>query len=245
LSLFDSHFLAFAGVAALLVLSPGATMVVVADAAIEQGRRAALWTVAGIGTANGTMALAAAFGLAAVVHRVPVVLTVMSVVGAAYLAWLGVRALWRAIRTETVKAETPEVRGSTGSPRPEPVEGRRSEGRSGTTADLRPSAPRPLGPSDHPLARFGRGLLTNYANPSVVLFYAVVVPQFITPGTSFLPRYLLLGGTHVAMSVVWQGAVGISVGLFAERMARPGVRRGIDLAMGFALLAFALEIAIS
>ena len=105
--------------------------------------------------------------------------------------------------------------------------------------------PRPLGPSDHPLARFGRGLLTNYANPSVVLFYAVVVPQFITPGTSFLPRYLLLGGTHVAMSVVWQGAVGISVGLFAERMARPGVRRGIDLAMGFALLAFALEIAIS
>ena len=212
----DSHFFAFAGVAALLVLSPGATMAVVADAAFEEGRRAALWTVAGIGSANGTMALAAAFGLAAVVHRVPVVLTVMSVVGAAYLAWLGVRALWRAAHENRADL------------------------------DVRPAAGRKPRPARvPPLARFGRGLLTNYANPSVVLFYAVVVPQFIPPGTSFLPRYLLLGGTHVAMSVVWQGAVGISVGLFAERMARPGVRRGIDLAMGFALLAFALKIAIS
>jgi threonine/homoserine/homoserine lactone efflux protein len=215
-ALFDSHFFAFAGVAALLVLSPGATMVVVADAAIEGGRRAALWTVAGIGTANGTMTLAAAFGLAAVVHRVPVVLTVMSVVGAVYLAWLGVRALWRAMRASRADLEV----------RP--------------TAGLKPRPARVP-----PLARFGRGLLTNYANPSVVLFYAVVVPQFITPASAFLSRYLLLGGTHVAMSVVWQGAVGISVGLFAERMARPGVRRGIDLAMGFALLAFALKIAVS
>jgi threonine/homoserine/homoserine lactone efflux protein len=211
--MFDSHFLAFAGVAALLVLSPGATMVVVADAAIEEGRRAALWTVAGIGTANGTMALAAAFGLAAVVHRMPVVLRGMAIVGAAYLAWLGLRALSRVVGGEAAAGPRHAVL-------LEPLQ------------------------RVSPVARFGRGLLTNYANASVVLFYAVLVPQFIPPGSAFLPRYLLLGGTHVAMSVVWQGAVGISVGLFAERMAQPGVRRGMDLAMGAALLAFALKIAV-
>jgi threonine/homoserine/homoserine lactone efflux protein len=213
--LFDSRFLAYVGVAALLVLSPGATMVVVADAAIDEGRRAALWTVAGIGTANATMALAAAFGLAAVVHRVPIVLQGISVVGALYLAWLGVRALWRA-RREPPGVPVPHAMHVQAGPR-----------------------------RTSPLARFGRGLLTNYGNPSVVLFYAVLVPQFIAPGTAFLSQYLLLGGTHVAMSVVWQGAVGISVGLFAERMSRPGVRRGMDLAMGLALLAFAVKIAVS
>ncbi len=226
MSLFDSHFLAFAGVAALLVLSPGATMVVVADAAIEDGRRAALWTVAGIGTANGTMALAAAFGLAAAVHHVPAALRSLAIIGAAYLAWLGVRALWRALRADTVKSDS-----------------RRGSERAAGTSGVRPSDGRTFRPSDR-LARFGRGLLTNYANPSVVLFYAVLVPQFIAPGSAFLPQYLLLGATHVAMSVVWQGAVGISVGMFAERMARPGVRRVLDLAMGVALLAFAVKIAV-
>jgi threonine/homoserine/homoserine lactone efflux protein len=206
--LLDTHFFAFAGVAALLVLSPGATMVVVADAAIEAGRRAALWTVAGIGTANATLTLASAFGLSAVVHRAPGVLRVMSIVGAGYLAWLGVRALWRAVRGETGVGARHAV-------------------------PLRDASP---------LARFGRGLLTNYANPSVVLFYAVVVSQFITPHEAFLPRYLLLGGTHVAMSVVWQATVGISVGTFAERMTRPGVRRTMDLLMGSALVALAVEL---
>jgi threonine/homoserine/homoserine lactone efflux protein len=94
-------------------------------------------------------------------------------------------------------------------------------------------------------ARFGRGLITNYANPSVVLFYAVVVSQFIPPGSAFLPRYLLLGGTHVAMSVVWQGVVGLSVGTFAAAMSRTSVRRVLDFVMAVALLVFAVKIAVS
>ena len=53
---------------------------------------------------------------------------------------------------------------------------------------------------------------------------------------------LLLGGTHVAMSVVWQGTVGVSVGTFAERMTQPGVRRTMDLLTGLALLAFAVKL---
>lgn len=213
----DSRFLAFAGVAALLVLSPGATMVVVADAGIEAGRRAALWTVAGIGTANATLALAAAFGMSAIVHRMPTVLQVMSIAGAAYLAWLGVRALLRAAGW-------------------------------GSTVNHRGTVSQGFSPVKHktsPAARFGRGLLTNYANPSVVLFYAVVVPQFVAPRDAFLARYLLLAGTHVAMSVVWQGAVGVSVGTFAQRMARPAVRRCMDAAMAVALLAFAAKIVLA
>jgi threonine/homoserine/homoserine lactone efflux protein len=240
--MFDSHFFAFAGVAALLVLSPGATMVVVADAAIEGGRRAALWTVAGIGTANGTMALAAAFGLAAVVQHVPGVLRAMSMVGAAYLAWLGLRALWRAVRGEST-GPRPCATAEGDLPQDFRVGDQacvaQDSGRANQRHVAQDFSPARLA---SPLARFGRGLLTNYANPSVVIFYAIVVPQFITAQDLFLPRYLLLGGTHVAMSVVWQGTVGVSVGTFAERMTQPGVRRTMDLLTGLALLAFAVKL---
>jgi len=233
--MFDSQFFAFAGVAALLVLSPGATMVVVADAALEAGRRAALWTVAGIGTANATLALASAFGVSAIAHRLPVVLQIVSIAGAAYLAWLGVRALMRALRGATAKSAAHH-------PGPKPCATDAACDSSIVAQDIRRANAAPRTSS---VARFGRGLLTNFANPSVVLFYAVVVPQFISPRDAFLARYLLLGGTHVAMSVIWQGAVGVSVGTFAERMSRPTVRRWMDLAMAAALLALAVKIAVS
>jgi threonine/homoserine/homoserine lactone efflux protein len=210
-------------------------MAVVADAGMEAGRRAALWTVAGIGSANATLALASAFGMSALVHRVPMVLQAISVVGAAYLAWLGVRALTRAVRgaAPTSAAHHPGLKPCATS------------AGCGSPIAAQDFSPAKAARRTSSVARFGRGLLTNYANPSVVLFYAIVVPQFITPRDVFLARYLLLGGTHVAMSVLWQGAVGVSVGIFAERMSRPGVRRWMDLAMGVVLLAFAVKIALS
>jgi threonine/homoserine/homoserine lactone efflux protein len=209
--MFDPNLFAFAGVAALLVVSPGATMAVVADASIDAGRRAGLWTVAGVGTANSTLAVASAFGLAALVHRFPECLKAIAVAGTAYLLWLGGKAMTRAFRSYR-------------------------------TGRL-PGLARGAGRSRH--RNLIRGLITNYSNPSVILFYTVVVPQFITPRERFLPRYLLLGGTHVAMSIVWLCAFAVSVGTLAERLARPGVRRVMDLAMAVALLGLAAKVALS
>jgi threonine/homoserine/homoserine lactone efflux protein len=47
---------------------------------------------------------------------------------------------------------------------------------------------------------------------------------------------LLLGATHVAMSVVWQGSCGMAVGLAAEHMARPAVRRTLEAVTGAVLV---------
>lgn len=197
--------------AAILVVSPGATMVVVADSAIAAGRRAGLWTVAGVGAANATLALACAFGLSAVLRRYPELLRAVALIGAGYLAWLGLRALWRA--RGPMRPAAPHLR----------------------------TVPAPSGGSAS-TARFGRGLITNYSNPSVVLFYAVVVPQFISPQDAFLRRYLLLGGTHVAMSVVWLIAFAISIGTLSEQMTRPRVRRALEVLTGVVLLALAVKV---
>jgi threonine/homoserine/homoserine lactone efflux protein len=212
----DSSFLAFAGVAALLVLSPGATWAVVADGAIDGGPRAGLWTVAGVGTANFSLAMASAFGLSAVFHRFPEVLHVLAVCGALYMVWLGVRAIRRAITGQVGQL--------------------RRVGQVGGD---------PTGAGISRTSRFGRGLLTNYTNVSVVLFYTVVVPQFISSRDSFLGRYLLLGQTHVAMSIVWLSFFALFVGTLADKMTRPSVRRTLDAVTGCALLAFAAKIALS
>ncbi len=209
-------------------------MVVVADAAIQEGRRAGLRTVAGVGSANASMAIASALGLSALFNRFPEVLHLVAAAGALYLAWLGLRALARAARGEP------------------PISGGAARGERSMSRGAGLQTPEDLGGSEDPPHKGGRphnqdnwflrGLVTNYSNPSVVLFYTVLVPQFITAHDRFAARYLLLGGTHVAMSVVWLAAFAISVGTLARYMTRPSVRRAMDLLMGTTLLVFAVKI---
>ena len=82
---------------ALAQASPGPNMLAVAGAALGEGRRMALWTVAGVATAMLVWAALVAFGLGAVLALYPVLLTGMKLVGGAYLLWLalkGFRAAW-------------------------------------------------------------------------------------------------------------------------------------------------------
>ncbi len=95
--MFDSRYAVFAALSALLVISPGATLAVVIETALAEGRRAALLTVSGVGLANATLAMATAFGLSVVFGRWPDALQVVRVAGAAYLGYLGLRGLWRAL----------------------------------------------------------------------------------------------------------------------------------------------------
>jgi len=206
--MFDARYFAFATLSALLVISPGATFAVVVETALAEGRKAALLTVLGVGIANATLAMAAAFGLSVVFHQWPSALQSVRFAGAVYLSYLGLRGLWMALSPGRWSS---------------PVE-------KGSGASSREKGP---GPSSCVM----RGVLTNLLNPPVLIFYMTVVPQFIGPHDPFLPRALLLGATHVAMSVVWQGSCGVAIGLAAEHMARPAVRRTLEGITGAVLVA--------
>jgi threonine/homoserine/homoserine lactone efflux protein len=218
--MFDARFIAFTGLAALLVVSPGPTIAVITETALERGRAAALWTVFGVAVANSTLSLSAAFGLSAVFQRWPWTLEAVTVGGAAYLAFLGLRGLWRA-------AAAP---------------GRRASTKAGNT--VRP-APGGLGGPGYPggrLGSIGKGVATNLLNPSVALFYATVVPQFIRPEQPVLARFLLLCGTHVVLAAGWHVIYAYSLGTLAERLTRPGIRRAMEVATGLVLLGFGLRL---
>lgn len=85
--------LPFAGLAALIVVSPGPDLMLVSRSVLAGGRRAGLATAAGITTGTAVWAMAAAAGLATLLSASPDLLTIIRWLGAGYLAWIGVRAL--------------------------------------------------------------------------------------------------------------------------------------------------------
>jgi RhtB (resistance to homoserine/threonine) family protein len=88
-----AHLLVFVGVAAIVILLPGPDTAVVTKNVLMHGRRAALGASAGVGAGLSVWTLAAAVGLASVIRASEVAFTILKVVGALYLMWLGFQAL--------------------------------------------------------------------------------------------------------------------------------------------------------
>jgi threonine/homoserine/homoserine lactone efflux protein len=86
--------LTFALAAALIVLLPGPDTLVVLRNLIRGGRRAAARTVVGVLSGLTVWVATAAFGLAALLHASQDAYTLLRIVGAGYLLWLGFQT-WR------------------------------------------------------------------------------------------------------------------------------------------------------
>lgn len=86
------HLLAFALAAFVLIVIPGPSVLFVISRALAYGRRAALWTVCGGAAGSFVSASAIAVGVGVIVQTSAVAYTVLKVVGAAYLVYLGVKA---------------------------------------------------------------------------------------------------------------------------------------------------------
>ncbi|MEW1724175.1 LysE family translocator [Streptomyces sp. NPDC093109] len=87
------RLLAFAAMSFLLIVIPGPSVLFVIGRALAQGRRAALTTVVGNTLGAYVLVLAVALGVGAVVERSVLVFTVLKLAGAAYLVYLGVKAV--------------------------------------------------------------------------------------------------------------------------------------------------------
>lgn len=84
---------AFAVASLVLAATPGPGVLYIVTRTLSQGRRAGLASVAGVALGNLGNALAASLGLAALLALSTLAFELVRFAGAAYLLWLGIKAL--------------------------------------------------------------------------------------------------------------------------------------------------------
>jgi threonine/homoserine/homoserine lactone efflux protein len=85
--------IAFAALAFALIVVPGPSVMFVVSRAVALGRRAALMTVLGNALGVYLQVVLVAVGVGAIVERSIAVFTIVKLLGAGYLAWLGIQAI--------------------------------------------------------------------------------------------------------------------------------------------------------
>lgn len=92
----DHQIIAFAGIAAVLTLTPGADTMLVIRNVITRGKRAGFMTTFGICSGLFVHATLSAIGLSIILVRSATAFQVVKLLGAGYLFFLGAQSLWRA-----------------------------------------------------------------------------------------------------------------------------------------------------
>jgi threonine/homoserine/homoserine lactone efflux protein len=163
-----TSFLAFLGVSAVVIMTPGPDTAVTVRNTLLGGRCAGILTALGISTGQAIWALATSFGVVAVLVASEVLFQAVKYAGAAYLIWLGLQALigaWRGTGDGVAAARS-------GGPRLQP-------GRAfaqGLMSDL----------GNPKMAVFFASLLPQFATPGEGLFTALMSLGLIFSLMTFL-----------------------------------------------------------
>ncbi|MFB8247793.1 LysE family translocator [Streptomyces sp. NPDC055952] len=209
----------FLGVVLVAYVVPGPDFLVVVRSAAEdpsKGRAAAL----GAQTGLCVHMLAAAAGLSVVATRSPLVYDGVKLLGAAYLVYLGVRAVLAARRAVRQRRQGRPAYG-------EAVGADRASGDS----------------RGRWRAAFAQGFLTNVLNPKAALFFLSVLPQFVDGGGSVARQIFFLGFLDVLIGVAYWFALVVVAARLRDLLARPAVRHRWELTTGWLFIAMGVSVA--
>jgi homoserine/homoserine lactone efflux protein len=212
-------WLAFFAACWVIALSPGSGAVLSMTHGLAYGVRGASATIAGLEAGVAVTLLVAGAGVGALLVASATAFTVVKVVGAAYLIWLGWRQWMAPVVADATAASAETVHGgspATGHPR------------------------EPLPPARQ---RFALGFFTNVTNPKGIVFMVAVLPQFIDPARSLWVQLPLLMVTAVAVDVVVMHGYAFLASRAQRWLATARARRaqnrvfgGVLMAMGASLL---------
>jgi threonine/homoserine/homoserine lactone efflux protein len=94
----DGSFVAFLGISAVVIMTPGQDTALTIRNTLLGGRRAGIGTAFGVALGQSSWTVAAAIGLTAILVASEPVFAAVRLFGAAYLIYLGAHSLWLAIR---------------------------------------------------------------------------------------------------------------------------------------------------
>ena len=204
---------AFALASTLLILAPGPDSLLVLRNTLRHGRRAG-WVTAS-GTMSGLLAwaVAAAFGLSALLRVSDLGYNAVRLAGACYLLWLGVSSLWPFRGRHAARAAEPA--GPAG-----PAPGRAGWRRA-----------------------YLNGLLSNLLNPKIGVFFIAFLPGFIPAGAPAPLFPLALGLWFIAETGAWLATLAWMAARGAGSLRRSTVQRWLERITGVALIGFGLRLA--
>jgi len=170
----------FSLVALLLVISPGPNGVLMLKTMASQPKSAALINLIGIACATFMHGGFSIFGLSALVMQSAELFMVIKLLGAAYLFYIGFKALYRSFKKAKKSAMQPPQ---------ETI----------AKAGLAKKSMR----TNSFMSCFNEGFLTQLLNPKVSMFYLAAFPQFIHFDQQHITAAFLLVGIHAFLIVSW------------------------------------------
>jgi threonine/homoserine/homoserine lactone efflux protein len=205
----------FALASTLLILAPGPDSLLVLRNTLRHGRRAG-WVTAS-GTISGLLAwaVAAAFGLSALLRVSDLGYNAVRLAGACYLLWLGVSSLWPFRGRPAARATAAGPAGSAG-----PAPGRAGWRRA-----------------------YLNGLLSNLLNPKIGVFFIAFLPGFIPAGAPVPLFPLALGLWFIAETGAWLATLAWMAARGTGWLRRSTVQRWLERITGVALIGFGLRLA--
>jgi threonine/homoserine/homoserine lactone efflux protein len=190
-----------------LSLSPGPAVLLVVSQGLRHGGRRSIFSSCGILFANAVYFAVSAAGLGAAILASYELFSLIRWAGAAYLVWLGLRAIFGSQSTFLAEAN--------GEPGPTVSNGR----------------------------LFLNGFLLQSANPKALVFFAAILPQFVTPAEPMAMQFLVLGITSVVAEFFVLLGYGMLAGRASELARQPRFARFADRVAGVLLLCAAVGLA--
>ncbi|MCP3720710.1 MULTISPECIES: LysE family translocator [unclassified Paraburkholderia] len=209
-----THFGFFVVAVFLLNVTPGPDTAYIVGRSVAQGRGAGLVSALGISAGCCVHTLACAFGLTALLAASATAFTVIKIVGAIYLVYLGVRLVL------TKHEAKPAAEGA--APATPPA-----------------AAPRPL--RQLFVAGFCTNVLNPKV---VLFFVSFFPQFVTTGTEHKALAFLTLGAVFLLMSTVWNSFVAWVAGSVTQRFSgKPGVKKWLDRTVGSAFVGLGLKLA--
>ncbi|CAM4011766.1 LysE family translocator [Psychrobacter arenosus] len=183
---------------------------------LNYGVRQTLWVLAGLSFGLLILLLSVLLGIDVISRQMPWLLTVVKVVGALYLAYLGVQS-WRHAD------DTAEFKQASAKPSKNKVQATHYDNDvygAGASyamhsagepalAGMATAAPNSRAPTfamaiKTPWQRFRQGVWVSLSNPKAILFFAAFFPKFIDFNTPLVPQYVLLTLALFVSETTWQ-----------------------------------------
>ena len=205
-----------------LNLTPGPDMLYVLASGAKGGRPNGIVAAVGIGVGGLVHTALAAVGLSALIVSSANAFAVVKYLGAAYLVYVGAKALIA-------------KRGTPSQPHPQPQ---------ALSDELRDS--NPVAPKTTLSQAFARGVLTNVLNPKVAIFFLAFVPQFVDPARGHIAAQFAILGTMFCISgSLVNAAVGWLSGSARHWFeTRRGWNRTLDRVTGAVFVALGIRLAL-